>query len=122
MFKHDRFNTGSIHPEIFTGIDDEQVINLSGFYLHNYPNPFNPSTTISFNISRKDAKNAKIEIFNIKGQKVKTLVNEVLPAGEHSVVWDGRDYNNKRVNSGLYFYKFKVNGKTAAVKKCLLLK
>ena len=122
MFKHDRFNTGSIHPEILTGIDDGQVINLSGFYLHNYPNPFNPSTTISFNISRKDAKNAKIEIFNIKGQKVKTLTSNEIESGYHSVVWNGDDESGKSVSSGIYFYKLNVNGKTEAVKKCLLLK
>jgi flagellar hook assembly protein FlgD len=53
---------------------------------------------------------------------VKTLVHEVLPAGEHSIIWNGRDSNGDRVSSGIYFYKLSVNGKTEAVKKCLLLK
>ncbi|MCK4312438.1 MAG: T9SS type A sorting domain-containing protein, partial [Candidatus Cloacimonetes bacterium] len=78
-------------------------------------------TTISFSLA-KDAKNAEIIIYNIKGQKVKTLFNELLPAGEHSVVWNGRDNYGKSVSSGIYFYKLNVNGKTEAVKKCLLLK
>jgi flagellar hook assembly protein FlgD len=90
--------------------------------LSNYPNPFNPTTTISFSLTAKDAKNAKIEIYNIKGQKIKTLVGEQLDVGEHLVVWDGKDENNNPVSSGIYFYKLNVNGKTEAVKKCLLLK
>ena len=88
--------------------------------ISNYPNPFNPETTINYSL--KENSRVSLEIYNIKGQKVKTLVNESIPAGEHSVIWDGRDYNNKRVNSGIYFYKLNVNGKTEAVKKCLLLK
>ncbi len=87
----------------------------------NYPNPFNPETTISF-FTAEDAKNAELVIYNIKGQKVKTLVNEVLPAGEHSVVWDGKNTNNKAVASGIYFYNLKVGKKSIATKKCLLLK
>ena len=97
-------------------IIDEEIL------LSNYPNPFNPTTTISFSLTAKDAKNAKIEIYNIKGQKIKTLVGEQLDVGEHLVVWDGKDENNNPVSSGIYFYKLNVNGKTEAVKKCLLLK
>ena len=103
-----------------TSIDDNLIYINQNFVLNNFPNPFNPKTTISFSIQN----NSKIElsIFNIKGQKVKSLISDQLPAGEHSVVWDGRDSNGKRVGSGIYFYKLNVNGKTEAVKKCLLLK
>ncbi len=88
--------------------------------LTNFPNPFNPTTMISFSIPEE----SKIEltVYNLKGQKVITLVKEELPAGKHSAIWDGRDYNQQSVGSGIYFYKFNVNGKTEAVKKCLLLK
>jgi hypothetical protein len=88
--------------------------------FNNYPNPFNPTTTISFSIP----KESKIElsVFNIKGQKVKTLANTEFDRGNHSVVWNGKDKLNKAVSSGVYFYKLDVNGKTEAVKKCLLLK
>jgi hypothetical protein len=101
---------------------NEVVIIDKEILLSNYPNPFNPTTTISFSLTAKDAKNAKIEIYNIKGQKIKTLVGEQLDVGEHLVVWDGKDENNNPVSSGIYFYKLNVNGKTEAVKKCLLLK
>jgi flagellar hook assembly protein FlgD len=62
-----------------------------------------------------------LEVYNIKGQKVKTLVNEILPDGEHSVVWYGRDSNDKRVGSGIYFYKLNT-GEYQKVRKMILLK
>ncbi len=87
---------------------------------NNYPNPFNPSTTISFSIP----KESKVDliIYNIKGQKVKVLAASKFDKGNHSVIWDGNDDTCKPVSSGIYFYKLIINGKTAAVKKCLLLK
>ncbi|MCK4654018.1 MAG: T9SS type A sorting domain-containing protein [Candidatus Cloacimonetes bacterium] len=103
-----------------SGVENE-IIQNKDISLRNYPNPFNPTTTISFSVTQTSSF-VTLEIYNIKGQKVKTLVNEVLPAGEHSVGWDGKDENNKPVSSGVYFYKLKVNDKTIDTKKCLLLK
>jgi hypothetical protein len=108
-----------VQPD-FVGINNNIITEVT-FSLQNYPNPFNPETTISF-FTAVDAENAELVIYNIKGQKVKTLVNEVLPAGEHSVVWDGKNTNNKAVASGIYFYNLKVDDKIIATKKCLLLK
>ncbi len=62
-----------------------------------------------------------LEVFNIKGQKVKTLVDKVLPAGQHSVVWNGKDENGKPVSNGVYFYKMKA-GQYTSTKKMILLK
>jgi hypothetical protein len=108
----------------FTSISDlSEIAEKYGYRIINYPNPFNPSTKISFELTTKNVKNTKIEIYNIKGQKVKTL--QSFPnggLGTRSVVWDGTDENNQPVTSGIYFYKLNVNGKTEAVKKCLLLK
>jgi hypothetical protein len=86
----------------------------------NYPNPFNPDTTISFSIPEYCKVN--LSIYNIKGQKVKTLIHTVLEKGSHDVVWNSHDSNGKSVASGVYFYKLKVNGKDKATRKCLLLK
>ncbi|MCF7859892.1 MAG: T9SS type A sorting domain-containing protein, partial [Candidatus Cloacimonetes bacterium] len=91
-----------------------QISNLS-----NYPNPFNPSTTISFSI-QYDIK-AELSIFNIKGQKITTLINEHLSKGKHSIVWSGKDQNGNFIGSGIYLYKIKV-GKQESVKRMLLLK
>jgi hypothetical protein len=88
--------------------------------ISNAPNPFNPSTTISFAIPEESV--VKIEIFNIKGQKVKTLIDDHLVPDEHKIIWDGDDDSGRQVSSGVYFYRLEVNGKTEAVDKCLLLK
>ena len=87
--------------------------------ISNYPNPFNPTTMISFSIP--EASNVEFSIFNIKGQKVKTLVSPNLEKGTHSIIWNGTDENNQSVASGIYFYKLK-NGNCQRVKKMLLLK
>ncbi len=88
--------------------------------FNNFPNPFNPETTISYQLP----ENSKVEltVYNLKGQKVKQLVSEQFSAGHHSVVWDGKDENDKSVASGVYFYRLNVNKKTEKVKKMLLLK
>ena len=88
--------------------------------LSNYPNPFNPTTTISFSIP-EDSK-VELSIYNIKGQKIKSLLNNQITAGEHSIIWNGEDASGEKVSSGVYLYKLNVNGKIEAVKKCLLLK
>ena len=88
-------------------------------FLKNYPNPFNPTTTISFEIAEKGK--TEIEIFNVKGQKVKTLLNENLEAGNHSIVWNGKNDEEQHVSSGMYFYKISVNG-NQKTNKMLMLK
>ena len=85
----------------------------------NYPNPFNPETTISF--STMDNGPISIKIFNLKGQLVKTLVNEAKALGNHSVIWNGRDDNDRAVSSGVYYYKMKT-GKFSATRKMILMK
>jgi hypothetical protein len=108
-----------LESDIFVEVDDENLPE-SNSSLSNYPNPFNPTTTIEFSIQN----NSKVElsIFNIKGQKIITLANDVYANGTHSVIWNGDDKSGKIVSSGIYFYKLQVNGKMEAMKKCLLLK
>jgi hypothetical protein len=86
----------------------------------NYPNPFNPTTMISFSVAQTSSF-VNLEVFNIKGQKVKELVDEILPAGQHSVTWNGKDANGKPVSSGIYFYKMKT-ADYSSIKKMILLK
>ena len=89
--------------------------------LHNnFPNPFNPETTISFSLPSES--DVEVIVYNVKGQKVKTLANDVYDKGHHTVIWKGTDDFGKKTSSGVYFYQFKVNGKSKSVKKCLLLK
>ncbi|MEA2095598.1 MAG: right-handed parallel beta-helix repeat-containing protein [Candidatus Cloacimonadota bacterium] len=86
----------------------------------NYPNPFNTETTFKFLIP--DDSSVSLTIFNIKGQKVKTLINSDCDRGFNTIVWHGLDDNGKRVSTGVYFYKLNVNGKAVKSKKMLLLK
>lgn len=88
-------------------------------YLKNYPNPFNPQTTISFELSEKGF--TKLEIYNIKGQKVKDLVQGNLNAGKHDFVWDGKNNSNNKVASGVYFYSL-THENRSLVKKMIALK
>ena len=84
-----------------------------------YPNPFNPTTTISFSIKEKAP--VELVIYNILGQKVRTLVNQSLEPGEHSIVWNGTDNKGRSVASGIYFYRMKA-GNYSETKKMVLKK
>ncbi|MDO9576702.1 MAG: FlgD immunoglobulin-like domain containing protein [Candidatus Cloacimonadales bacterium] len=85
----------------------------------NYPNPFNPTTTIKFGLC--EDLNVVIDVYNIKGEKVRTLVNGELEAGYHSILWNGKDDSGKNTASGVYFYKMKA-GKFVSTKKMILMK
>jgi len=80
----------------------------------NYPNPFNPSTTIAFELAKPS--NVNITIYNVKGQRVKELFNGEMPAGSHNLVWNGED-----APSGMYFYRMTTD-EGSQVKKAILLK
>lgn len=85
----------------------------------NYPNPFNPRTTICYQVE-KDSK-VRLEIFNIKGQLVRSLVNASKGSGFYDVEWDGRDNNGSSCASGVYYYRMIADGKKLT-KKMLMLK
>lgn len=85
----------------------------------NFPNPFNPETTISFSLAEKSS--VRIDIYNVLGQRVRTLVNDTMDAGMHQVVWNGRNQNDHAVSSGIYFMKMK-GGRFTFTQKMILLK
>ncbi|MCD4818709.1 MAG: SMP-30/gluconolactonase/LRE family protein [Candidatus Cloacimonetes bacterium] len=86
--------------------------------LSNHPNPFNPTTTISFSLTTENTEDTELVIYNLKGQKVRkySILNN-----QFSISWDGTDENNKPVSSGIYFYKLKI-GKYEKIKKMILMK
>ena len=86
---------------------------------NNYPNPFNPSTTINFVVPK--SANVTLFVYNTLGQKVNTLVNENMPQGQHSVVWNGRNDAGQILPTGLYFYTLKSEN-ISLTKKMLLVK
>jgi len=85
----------------------------------NYPNPFNPTTSIAFALP--EATHVEIAVFNIVGQRIATIAQADYPAGEHSVVWNGRDDDGRTVSSGVYFYRIKA-GDFVDSKKMVLMK
>jgi hypothetical protein len=115
---------GPVRVDISDEDDDELPPELISEYglAQNYPNPFNPSTKIAFKLSEQDIENAKLKIYNPKGQIVKTFDN--LSAGNSelgSVTWDGTDDNGLAVSSGIYMYKLKTTNKEYT-KKMIMMK
>ena len=84
-----------------------------------FPNPFNPSTNLRY--SMKEAGNAKLDIYNSKGQLMKTYSASHSQAGYYQMNWDGRDLNGQLASTGVYFYRM-TSGKYASTKKMVLVK
>ncbi len=85
----------------------------------NFPNPFNPSTAIAFSLEK--SSKVTIDIYNLKGQHIKTLLHQQMNEGSHIVQWNGKDENGKPAGSGIYFYKMKA-GDYTSTRKMLLMK
>ena len=86
----------------------------------NYPNPFNPTTTIQYRL--KENVHVKVTVFNLRGQLVNTLVDQVQSAGSHLLRWNATDQFGQRVSSGMYFYRIEAGDKFIQTKKMLLMK
>ncbi len=88
----------------------------------NYPNPFNPSTTLSFEIPGIEGERSlvSLKIYDLRGRCVRTLVDSELPAGSHSVQWDGRNELGEQVSSGIYLYSLRAGDETFARKMTLV--
>ncbi|MCK9211171.1 MAG: T9SS type A sorting domain-containing protein, partial [Ignavibacteriaceae bacterium] len=107
--------------DFVTDVKDEQEIKPpKNFGLRqNYPNPFNNQTSIEYQLSTQSR--VKLEIFNVMGQKIKTLMNEEKLPGYYNISWDGKNDSGASVNSGIYFIKFS-SAKFSEIKKMTLLK
>jgi hypothetical protein len=97
-----------------------EIIEPERFVLRqNYPNPFNPVTNISFSLPQKER--VLLKIYDIKGRLVKTLLDDYMSTGNHTVQWNGLNDRNRSVSSGVYFYRIEA-GKHSEVRKAVLLK
>jgi sugar lactone lactonase YvrE len=113
-------NSILFRPVQLTSVNEETGNIPDKYFLsQNYPNPFNPETTIKYQIKHNDPVN--LVIYDPFGQRVKTLVNEVQPAGSYQVVWDGKNHQNQPVSSGVYLYRLR-SGNQILSKKMILLK
>ncbi|MFO7659402.1 MAG: S8 family serine peptidase [Candidatus Cloacimonadaceae bacterium] len=117
LFMANNSRSGNIYQN--TPNQDNTTPELVTLLSGNYPNPFNPETTISYSI--KNSAEVSIDIYNLKGQKVRTLVSDKKAAGNHSVVWNGTDDSNKPVSSGVYFYRMQA-GVYSSTRKMMLMK
>jgi len=107
-------------PATPSGADDNGYGSPMTFRLgNNYPNPFNPSTTIDYDLAI--SSHVTIDIFNVAGQKIRTLVDEHKAPGSHSVVWNGIDDAGGEVASGVYLYRLQV-GEYLKTKQMMLVK
>ncbi len=102
-----------------TDIDHSSASSYTGVSLINYPNPFNPETTISFNLPER--QQVKLSVYNIKGQKVAVLIDCFCEKGDNSIVWKGRDSEGLSVGSGVYFTMLEYGG-DVKVNKMILIK
>jgi len=101
--KDNKGNTWNYSVKIHVGSIAETEQPAFNALYENYPNPFNPTTTITYSLSENSR--TKLVIYNTLGQEVRTLVNAPNTAGFHTVLWDGRNDNGQKISSGVYFYK-----------------
>lgn len=99
--------------------NSNQVSEATELTLNNYPNPFNPSTSISFNLPENSRVN--LAIYDLKGRKVTELINQEMVQGQHSFKWNGRDKHNRSLASGIYFYTLRTNN-SSLTKKMIMQK
>ncbi|GAB1468082.1 hypothetical protein MASR2M64_07860 [Candidatus Cloacimonadota bacterium] len=119
-------NRESILSNLYTSVENpygngsntSAIVAMVPVLERNYPNPFNPTTTLSFSLPSDMV--CKLEVYNVRGQKVKTLLNESLQSGRHSIVWDGKDAHGRSVSSGVYFYRLDTPNRTQTPKMLLM--
>ena len=107
------------HPRSATLVEDHHSIPVSFHLSQNFPNPFNARTTISYQLPQTGE--VELAVFDIAGQRVRCLVDEVRTGGSHRVVWDGTDDRGESVGSGVYLYRLTVGG-LAQTRRLVLLK
>jgi hypothetical protein len=117
----DRWGLISAKADRFTSaVYGDSATRPKRFYLgQNYPNPFNSQTRIAFFL--RSPAETELEVFNIMGQKIRTLVHQTLAEGQHAVPWDGLDDHGRSAPSGVYLYRLRV-GQEEITRKMLLLK
>jgi len=116
----ERLSVTTENSGYITDVDDNRSGMPDAFRLHpNYPNPFNPTTTISYDLPENTR--VVLRIYDTRGQEVRSLVDEFQESGYRNVRWDGKDDRGIRVSSGLYMYKI-IAGDFTSSRKCLLMK
>jgi len=110
---------GTVNFGVASGTDADDGLSIPTVLKGNYPNPFNPVTTIAYSL--KENSDVNLEVYNVKGQLVRTLISDNVAAGPHTIEWNGMDDSRNRVTSGVYYYKLNA-GDYTSTKKMILLK
>ena len=119
-FTNGSTNMLMIQVQVTSDVEDEPVVEpLVTALLGNHPNPFNPDTTIRYSLESDER--VIIDVYNIRGQLVKTLVNDYQRAGQYSVIWDGKDERGRDAGSGIFFYRMK-SGSYSSTRKMIMMK
>lgn len=119
VYRGSLLRQGSVSSTGYVANDDVTIPPLKTTLAQNYPNPFNPSTTISFSLAKRDK--VALNIYNLKGQLVSKILAKELDAGEHSLVFDGKDSSGRPLASGMYFYRLQTS-EGSLTKRMLLIK
>jgi hypothetical protein len=106
-------------PWVITGILESDQEPLRNTLYQNYPNPFKSSTSIAYSVNQQT--HVEISVFNVRGQKVRTLVSGGVPPGKYVVAWDCRGDRGEDVSPGVYFYRMRT-GSYIAIKKLVLFR
>ena len=116
----DYLQVDTFNPRAVSGGTDDAQPMASAIILHpNYPNPFNPSTEIHFTLST--VSDVRLNVYDILGRRVATLIDENLEGGEHIIQWDGKGSDGQSLASGIYFYRLTA-GEFVETKKMMLVK
>jgi M6 family metalloprotease-like protein len=117
-------NIFTITIPVIVSDDDIVKVRPEAFLSQNYPNPFNPTTEIAFEIpviENISSNYVNISVYNIRGQKIKTLLDGIYPSGQHSISWNGTDDIGNSVGSGVYFYRLSM-GEIVETRKMIMIK
>ena len=115
----DGYGTPGSQNSVYLSSSEKLNLPTEFFLLNNYPNPFNPSTTISYNIPIEN--HVRIKIYNILGKEVKTLVDQKMKPGKNVVKWNGKNNEGIKVAGGVYLYSIQVEN-YKQTKKMIMLK
>jgi uncharacterized protein (TIGR02145 family) len=118
-YKVMKYSIRCVQDSIATTVNNTDIKNISTFTLHqNYPNPFNPSTTINFSIPQNSF--IRLQIFDVNGRHINTLVESKKSIGYYSITWDGKNEIGNDVSSGMYFYRLMTSKFTVSKKMVLV--
>ena len=113
-----RYFTRVYLPQKTLGIEQENISSRNYKLEQNYPNPFNPNTTLQFSIAKTE--NVVVTVYNMMGEKIQILANSEFSAGQHKLVWNGKDEHERTVAGGIYIIEMRTSSYRRTIKSIFL--